>query len=123
MRLSARHLGATCLVIAVLVILLRVGDTSEKEILGPVIVTLGESGFSPAEVHIGEGDTVTFVTTIGRQFWPASNLHPDHSIYPEFDPMRPLQPDERWSFTFREQGEWRFHDHLRSYFTGTVYVD
>ena len=84
---------------------------------------LSDHGFVPDELFIGKGETVTFRAEIERQFWPASNLHPDHSIYPEFDPQRPLQPQEEWSFVFERPGTWRFHDHLRSYYTGTIYVE
>jgi plastocyanin len=88
-----------------------------------VTIALTETGFEPQDVRIRVGDSVTFVATIGKQFWPASNLHPDHSIYPDFDPKRPLRPDESWTFVFEKAGEWRYHDHLRSYFVGTIYVE
>ncbi len=85
-------------------------------------IVLTEDGFVPNEISIPRGSTVTFTNTLEKQYWPASNLHPDHSIYPEFDPKRPLSPEEEWSFTFDKEGTWRFHDHLRSYYTGVIYV-
>lgn len=87
-----------------------------------ITVVLTDSGFVPSEFTITKGGTVTFSTDRGVSFWPASNLHPDHGIYPAFDPKRPLDPKETWAFTFDRPGDWAFHDHLRSYFTGTVHV-
>ncbi len=68
------------------------------------------------------GTTITFVSDAPGAFWPASDLHPIHSVYPEFDPKRPLVQGEEWSFTFSKAGSWRFHDHLASEATGIVHV-
>lgn len=89
---------------------------------GEVSIILTNRGFVPSEVTVRRGTMVTFSTDAGRPFWPASNLHPSHEIYPAFDPKRPLAPDESWSFTFDEVGEWGMHDHLRSYMTGDIKV-
>jgi len=85
-------------------------------------VVLTDQGFEPSEFSIQRGGTVTFSTDRDVSFWPASNLHPDHGIYPDFDPKRPLDPNETWTFTFDRPGDWAYHDHLRSYFTGVVHV-
>ncbi|MCP6719993.1 MAG: cupredoxin domain-containing protein [Patescibacteria group bacterium] len=86
------------------------------------VVELREDGFHPEELTIHKGDTVTFVTKNSNYFWPASNLHPTHTIYPEFDPEEPIAPDERWGFRFKKPGEWKYHDHLAPYFTGKITV-
>lgn len=85
-------------------------------------IVLTANGFEPAELSVKKGTTVTFSTTAGRPFWPASNLHPSHEIYSEFDPKKPLKPDETWQFTFNKIGDWNMHDHIRSYYTGTIHV-
>lgn len=90
---------------------------------GAVVVTLTKDGFTPMEVRIKTGDTVAFTNTTGELFWPASNLHPSHSIYPEFDPMEPVPADGVWSFTFTKTGEWLYHDHLAPYYTGVIIVE
>jgi plastocyanin len=87
-----------------------------------VLVTLTPSGYEPSDFSIKKGTTVTFKNTTGKPHWPASNLHPTHEIYSEFDPQRPLAPDEAWSFTFNKVGTWNFHDHIRSYYSGKIYV-
>ncbi len=85
-------------------------------------ITLTNVGFSPAELTIAQGDTVRFVSTRGKEFWPASNIHPSHTIYPEFDPQQPIQPDASWNFTFNRIGAWGYHDHLAPLFIGTITV-
>lgn len=86
-------------------------------------VILTEEGYVPNELTIKKGDTIVFSNTTGRPFWPASNLHPSHRDYPEFDPREPILADETWSFTFGNVGTWRFHDHLAPYFTGVIIVE
>lgn len=85
-------------------------------------VVLTDKGFIPEQVSIKLHGTVAFSTDRNRPFWPASNLHPTHGIYPEFDPRGSLSPSGSWTFRFDKAGEWKYHDHLRSYFTGIIYV-
>jgi plastocyanin len=87
-----------------------------------VSVVLTDQGFEPKSFRIDRGTTVTFSTTRDHQFWPASNPHPTHDIDPQFDPQVPIEPNQTWSFTFNQPGAWGMHDHIRSYYTGTVYV-
>ncbi|KND48242.1 MAG: hypothetical protein AB199_04410 [Parcubacteria bacterium C7867-004] len=86
------------------------------------VVTLTADGFSPSEITIPVGGTITFRSTTGKLFWPASDLHPSHLLYADFDPKKPVEPEASWSFTFTKAGMWRFHDHLAPYYTGTVTV-
>lgn len=85
-------------------------------------ITLTENGYTPEELTITRGTTVTFISSRGEQHWPASDEHPIHTAYPEFDAKQPIAASEEWSFTFNEVGTWHFHDHLRSYFHGTIHV-
>ena len=87
-----------------------------------VTITFGEDGFEPDTIHVSGGTEVTFMSTRNGQFWPASDLHPSHSIYPDFDPRRPLGEDESWSFVFTNQGQWRYHDHLSPLNRGLIKV-
>jgi plastocyanin len=89
---------------------------------GAVVITLSKDGFSPDELSIKTGTTVAFRSVNGDLYWPASNLHPSHLVYPEFDPEEPIQPNDVWSFTFTKVGEWKYHDHLAPYFTGVITV-
>jgi len=89
---------------------------------GVYTVTLTEGGFVPSLITIQTGDTVRFVSTAGKYFWPASDPHPVHSYYSAFDPRRPIAPQESWSYRFDTPGTWKFHDHLAAYYTGEVTV-
>ncbi|MHB1086720.1 MAG: cupredoxin domain-containing protein [Minisyncoccota bacterium] len=88
-----------------------------------VAIVLNENGFEPRDIRVTRGTIITFTTTRQYKFWPASNAHPSHDVYPQFDPKRVLGPEESWSFTMDDVGSWGYHDHVRSYFTGIIYVD
>jgi plastocyanin len=87
------------------------------------VVTLGENGFDPENITIKRGDSIEFKTTLDKHFWPASDIHPTHGIYPEFDPQDAIAPDKTWTFKFGKVGKWNYHDHLSPYYTGTVTVE
>ncbi len=87
------------------------------------IVVLTKDGFSPMNLTIKKGETVIFSTSLGNHFWPASNYHPTHALFPEFDPRHPIPPNENWDFKFEKAGTWRYHDHLTPYLLGTILVE
>lgn len=87
-----------------------------------VVITMRQDDYDPSEITIKKGTTVVFVNKSSDWRWPASNLHPTHDIYPEFDPKEPVAPEKSWSFRFDRAGAWRMHDHLAPYITGTITV-
>ena len=89
---------------------------------GAHVLTLTSDGYVPQNITITVGETVTFRSEMGEPFWPASNLHPSHTVYSDFDPRQPVQPNDSWSFTFTKVGEWEYHDHLAPYHTGVITV-
>lgn len=123
----------TALIGAVLVILIILGiavfarpqdasgitDLSDES---AVRVVLTDGGFVPNHFRIRKGTEVIFSADLDSPFWPASNIHPSHGIYPAFDSKEPIEPDQSWSFVFDTPGEWGFHDHVRSYYTGIIEV-
>jgi len=94
-------------------------------------VEITSSGFSPKTFEINAGDTVTWTNMDSRSHWPASAVHPTHTVYPEpggcigskFDACKGLSNRESYSFTFNEKGTWGYHDHLRASLTGTIIVN
>jgi plastocyanin len=90
---------------------------------GDVVVTINDSGFSPAELTIKKGQKVTWVNKSSNFSWPASDPHPTHTNNPTFDPDQPMKIDEAWSFTFKDTGRWNFHDHLRPSMRGLIVVE
>lgn len=97
------------------------------------IIEITSSGFNPNSLTIKTGEKVTFVNKDSRQHWPATNVHPTHTLYPGssiskcpsdtiFDACKGLSKDESWSFTFNNAGSWDYHDHLNPGLGGTIIV-
>lgn len=78
--------------------------------------------FEPPNLTIKKGTTVSFKNRDSKSRWPASNLHPTHEIYPEFDPQKPIDKDQSWQFRFDKAGNWKYHDHLMPYIRGVITV-
>ena len=87
-------------------------------------ITYTDNGFSPAELNVKSGDTVTWKNMSNSEMWPASAMHPTHTAYPGsgiekcgtdeeesiFDACRGIGIGEQFSFTFNIPGEWFYHD-------------
>ncbi len=86
------------------------------------IVEMTADGFVPAETTIDKNSTVVFINKDNKTHWPASDVHPTHEIYPQFDPKRDIEPGKSWSFKFTKVGKWRIHDHLFPHFRGQITV-
>ncbi len=87
-----------------------------------VLVQVTDSGFVPQKTFVQKGDTVKFVNETNRAIWPASDSHPTHGLYSEFDPKKPLPAGASWSFTFGRAGVWVYHDHEAPQMRGSVTV-
>jgi len=91
------------------------------DILVTQVVYDGEK-FSPASLDIKVGDIVIFKNESQENFWPASNDHPAHTLYPEFDAKQVIPPQGKYQFTFERAGSWGYHNHLKPAVTGVVNV-
>lgn len=101
-----------------------------------VIVSFTDQGFNPKAVSIKKGDSVLFVNEAESDTWPASAMHPTHTVYPNsdikkcgtseaagmFDACRGLKTGETWAFQFNEIGKWNYHDHLNAKQFGSIEV-
>ena len=87
------------------------------------VVTYNASGFSPQTITIKKGETVVFQNKTGKSASVASNPHPIHTAYPEFDQYKTDQKGkDEFRFTFLKVGTWGYHDHLNASNGGTVVV-
>ena len=100
------------------------------------VITYSAKGFSPSTVTINVGDTVTFRNESSLDMWPASAMHPTHTVYDgtslqqhcvsgataSFDSCGGVAPGGTYSFTFTKIGSWGFHDHLNPKYFGKVIV-
>ena len=89
------------------------------------------------QITIKQGDTVTWVHKGTREDWPASAMHPTHTVYPGsgiekcgtaesgsiFDACEALGNGESYSFTFNEKGSWNYHDHVAAKTYGKITVE
>lgn len=87
------------------------------------IIKMVPEGFTPSNIEITQGDTITFTNDDTGPRWPASNIHPTHEIYSDFDSKGPVEPGDSWSFKFTKSGQWKFHDHIKAEFVGDIKVN
>ncbi len=120
--------GAFTILIGIIGFMFATGALSQPDLIGGssqgtthVMVFDGEK-YTPSDLDIKVGDTVEFQNKSDKPFWPASNIHPTHGIYPDFDPKDAVMGGENWSFTFDKAGNWRYHDHLYPYMVGVITV-
>lgn len=101
-------------------------------------ITMTNSGFSPAQVTIPQGATVTWMNQSSTTMWVASDPHPVHTAYDGTDRTThcaasytgPAPLDEcasvpaggSFSFTFDKVGTWGYHNHIDHSMTGSVVV-
>lgn len=98
------------------------------------IIEMTVSGFKPSVLVVSKGETVLFKSTDGTKRWPASNIHPVHTVYPGSNISKCDSAEEsqifdacaevsEYSFTFNEAGSWNYHDHTNPTKTGTIIVE
>ncbi len=95
---------------------------STPEVTNTATVLMKEDRFEPENLTVKKGTTVTFKNEDKVARWPASNIHPTHTIYPEFDPLKPIEPGQQWSFKFDKVGTWKDHDHLIPSIRGIITI-
>lgn len=112
--------------------------SEQQQVAGSeVVIAYTDQGYAPASVNVKKGDTVVWKNESAKDMWPASAMHPTHTVYPGsgiqkcntaeqpniFDACGPIGPGSSWSFKFMEQGSWKFHNHLFPTAFGTVNVE
>ncbi|MBI4021854.1 MAG: cupredoxin domain-containing protein [Candidatus Andersenbacteria bacterium] len=86
-------------------------------------ISMKDTGFSPATLSVAAGTTVVFVNDGQALHQPASAIHPTHELLPGFDSKRGIATGDRYSYTFSEAGNWKYHDHLNPQVTGVIIVE
>ncbi|MEK6834736.1 MAG: hypothetical protein AABX61_00550 [Nanoarchaeota archaeon] len=110
-----------------------------KEIPPANTIEFTNGGLNPSDLIINQGDKITWLNKddSGTEYWPASAMHPTHTVYPGsdikkcgtseekniFDLCRGLKQGESFSFTFNEKGIWGYHDHLNPKLHGKITVN
>ena len=109
-----------------------VGNVNSDTDQFDVTIEYTDEGFKPRDISIKEGQRVRFLNASSEETWPAVGIHPTHSLYPEkestdclgssFDSCAALKNGEFFDFTFYYTGEWRYHDHIHAYQSGSITV-
>ncbi|MEK7538763.1 MAG: cupredoxin domain-containing protein [Patescibacteria group bacterium] len=83
-------------------------------------VTYSDAGFNPATLEVTAGSKVRFVNNSNTDMWVASAMHPTHKELPGFDEFEGEPKGSVYEYTFTTAGQWRYHDHLKPEFRGSV---
>lgn len=102
--------------------LLPIAPTSVLAHSSVQVIKMAPQNFEPNNVTVDENSTIIFVNQDTVPRWPASDFHPTHDLYPEFDTKKAIQPGESWSFKPKKTGAWKYHDHLNPHFRATITV-
>lgn len=103
----------------------------------PVAISYDGESFSPADVTVPLGTTITWTNTSGERMWVASDDHPTHTRYEGSSVSEhcesgaatsPSVFDQcgagtEYSFTFTKTGSWGYHNHANASAGGTITVE
>ena len=84
-------------------------------------VSITSKGFSPNEVTISAGESVTWENSDNAPHSVNSAVHPTHLVYPLLN-LGVIKPGDQNSLTFPVTGTYKYHDHLNPSLTGSVTV-
>ncbi len=84
-------------------------------------VTVSATGFSPQNVTIKAGGSVTWMNSDSANHQVNSDPHPTHTAYSPLN-IGLLKPGDKKSLTFPTPGTYKYHDHLNPSSTGTITV-
>src|SRR3989338_4962299 len=60
-----------------------------------VTIEFTDNGYVPSATSINAGDTVKWVNNGNTETWPASAMHPTHTVYPGSDIQKCADPAEK----------------------------
>ncbi len=112
-------------------------EKKEEVSIKETVIKITQEGFMPNKVTIKVGEAVRFQNESGAASWPASAMHPTHTVYPGsdikkcgtldaqkiFDACRGIADGMSWSFMFSKKGVWKYHDHMMSGHFGSIAVE
>jgi len=86
------------------------------------VVNYTNNGFSPSNITIKSGESVRFINLSSHGMWVASDPHPQHNSYGEFDQGKTVGKNAIYDFTFSTKGAWGYHNHMLSSKRGTITI-
>lgn len=85
------------------------------------LVMVTSNGFSPKEITIKAGESVTWENQDSVDHTVNSAVHPTHLVYPPLN-LGVIKPGEQKSLAFPAAGTYKYHDHLNPSLTGSITV-
>ena len=101
------------------------GETAAQKETAPVsgnLITYTDSGFSPAQISVKVGDTVTFKNDPKSNIQVNSAPHPAHTQFPELN-VGSIAAGESKTVTFTTAGIKKYHNHLNPSQNGQIVVE
>lgn len=87
------------------------------------LVEVQSLGFSPKDITVKVGESVTWINQDTESHQVNSAVHPTHLLYPPLNTVGLLNPGEKKSLSFPKVGTYKYHDHLNPSLTGSVTVE
>lgn len=119
---SGLTMRTVCIVLCIVALMLWGAIYLHTRAHRSIVVEYTGTTFKPSTIRVVRGETVLFKNTSAHSVWPASNDHPSHTAYPEFDPHVGIAPGNSWSMKFERVGVWGFHNHLLPSQGGVIIV-
>ncbi|TSC86257.1 MAG: Plastocyanin/azurin family copper binding protein [Microgenomates group bacterium Gr01-1014_7] len=86
------------------------------------VVKITAAGFSPKDITIKAGGTVTWTNSDSVVHAVNSAVHPTHQVYSPLN-LGNIQAGGKAALTFPDPGTYKYHDHLNPSLTGSVVVE
>lgn len=96
--------------------------SATPQILDKNVVTITSTGFSPQQMTVKVGESVTWVNAGSEDHQVNSAPHPTHTAYQPLNTVGLLKPGDKKSLTFPTAGTYKYHDHLNPSLFGSVTV-
>jgi plastocyanin len=85
-------------------------------------ITYDGKSFSPSQLIVESGATVTIKNTSSRQLQMQSDPHPAHTDDPDLN-VGTVAPGQSKTFTVTQKGTFGYHDHLNPSEKGTISIE
>ncbi len=86
------------------------------------VVRMIDAKFDPTFITIAPSETVKFINQDDASHWLASDPHPSDDGLAGFNSFGPIEPGRTFSFTFKKEGKFGYHDHLTPSMKGIINV-
>ena len=96
-------------------------NTTTQPAAATAVISYNGNLFSPSQVTIKKGDTVSVKNDSSVEVDFESDPHPTHTSEPELN-AGIIMPGQSQSFTVTRVGSWGYHNHLNQTQTGTIVV-